>query len=245
MPVSDLHRRMQYYSAYYLSNYTDIVGLEISGEKFGIPSVYDVMGLDINKNNLWSIEVKRSKEDFTRDEKLLVDSGTYLEEVNFCFLCCPANVIKLDDVPAPIGLLYYYRDMVPIKYIKRNVNTEDIVSRKYTHITKSKYYDLIKKSEWEKEADNRFIKRINNFEISYIIRNIFSVDGIKEIDEVCTPVIKVVREATYMDNSFCDKRMDLLQLVKQIGNKNTKEFLDKTVDMDKLKCYNIDEEFNF
>ena len=235
---------MQYYSGYFLSKYTDLVGYEISGKKLGANSVYDVLGVDIEKKNTWAVEVKKSKKDFKRDEKLLVDSGTYLEQVNFCYLCCPANVIQLDQVPAPIGLIYFYKDMIPVKYIKRDSENREIINREYIHIPKTKYRKLKSTNNWNQEAENRFSRVENGFEYSYVIKNIFSVNGMKDIDDITQPVIKVIKEATYMENSITQDLSDVILLTKRIGNKLSKQFIEKTVDIDTIECYNRDDELS-
>lgn len=242
MSVSKLHRKMQYYSGYYLTKYTDLVGYEISGKQFGANSIYDVMGVDINKQNIWSVEVKKNRADFTRDEKLLVDSGTYLEQVNYTFLCCPKGVIEVDEVPAPLGLLYYYDNMLPVKYLKRDIENRKIIDRDYTHIPKSRYYELVNSSVFEQEAKNKFSKVVDDIEITYTIQNMFSVRGDKTLDEVCSPVIKVIKEATYFEESFCSNLNELLTLVKRIGNKTSEAYINNVIDKDEINCYNKDEE---
>jgi hypothetical protein len=243
MSRSDLHKRMQHHSAKFLSTRSDIVSMEISAEKFGVSSVYDVLGVDLEKQNIWTVEVKTSKEDFTRDEKLLVDSGTYLEQSNFSFVCIPNNTIDLDEIPAPIGVLYYYRNTVPIKYIEKDLEQRDVLERRYTNIKKDRMISIINSKEWSKESENRYIKVIedNNIELSIIIQNMFSTSGKRSIDEVSTPVIKLVREATYLDQSFCKNLSDLITLTRQVGKKTTKRMVNKSLDMSEVKCYNINQ----
>lgn len=241
MGRSKLHKKMQYHSAMFLSKRNDIVGIEISAKDFNVPSVYDVAGVDIQRKNVWTVEVKTSEKDFSRDEKLLVDSGSYLEQSNYSFVCIPNGEIDLDKIPAPIGVLYYYRSTVPIKYIEKDIETSEVLERRYTSIKKSRIMTIINSADWSKESENRYIKKNGDVEISVIIQNMFSTSGKRSIDELSCPIIKLVREATYLEQSFCSDLSDLLNLTAQIGRKTTRRMINNSLDISEVKCYNIDE----
>ncbi len=74
----------------------DLVSLNGTGE------VPDVLGFNYSRSVM--IEVKVSRADFLRDKKKQFRNGNDTGELKF--YCCPAGLIKPDEVPEKWGLLY-------------------------------------------------------------------------------------------------------------------------------------------
>ncbi|KFI93211.1 hypothetical protein BISA_1377 [Bifidobacterium saguini DSM 23967] len=79
--------------------------VDVNGDRLRL----DGVSLNIDwRNNMWisGYEVKVSRSDFLRDAKYL----RYKDYVDDLTLVCPARMIDRDEIPEPVGLLWFYPD---------------------------------------------------------------------------------------------------------------------------------------
>ena len=69
-------------------------------------SIADVVGINLKREEVRIIECKATKEDFTRDTKLINVDKSYYKHCHYFYIFCPEGVIDLKDIPKEYGVLY-------------------------------------------------------------------------------------------------------------------------------------------
>jgi Zn ribbon nucleic-acid-binding protein len=83
---------------------TDLVGAEV---KFhNAYSVADAAGVNLKRKEVRIIEVKSSKADLKRDDKLFKKPTSYYYHAHYSYIMCPEGVLDKNDIPKYFGLLY-------------------------------------------------------------------------------------------------------------------------------------------
>lgn len=99
---------------------TDMVCSEVPFNN--IRCIADVIGLNFKRKEVRVIEVKASKSDFLRDDKLFSEKTTYFNHTHYCYIMCPKNVILAEEVPYGYGLLWVddFDNVLVVKKPKKN-----------------------------------------------------------------------------------------------------------------------------
>ena len=97
---------------YRIGGYQDIFIPEFT---FGGKRI-DALSINMRKKMVRGYEIKTSRADFMRDKKF----QTYSNFCDLLYLVCPENLIRRDEIPDGIGLIYVIESEFYIwKYVKR------------------------------------------------------------------------------------------------------------------------------
>lgn len=135
MAEGEIHKKLKVIGMKWLKEkVTDIVAREVKYKN--IRSVADTVGINIKRKEVRIIEVKATKADYTRDEKLMDIDKSYYKHCNYFYIMCPIDVIPLEFVPIEYGVLYV--DLITNEVIvKRN-------PKKYTGRLKTQFNTSLK-----------------------------------------------------------------------------------------------------
>jgi hypothetical protein len=101
-----MHKKLKKQALFYLKNkVTDIVAQEV---KFtNIRCIADVVGINLKRKEIRVVEAKSTREDFFRDKSLFCPNSSYLHHAHYVYLITPKGLIKKEEVPREVGLIWW------------------------------------------------------------------------------------------------------------------------------------------
>ena len=199
---------------------TDLAANEV---KFrNLKSIADVVGINLKREEVRIIECKATKEDFTRDTKLMSLEKSYYKHCHYFYIFCPEGVINIGDVPKEYGILHLdsYDNIILVQK-----------PTKYTGRFKTQYKTTLKNSC--RANTNRIVFQKDNKENKDLTAGRYEKNSkIKLISTKCPSCKKTER---YLINvidknikcSLCNGEIDLTRAkIREITGFN-KKFIDE------------------